>query len=137
MKQIGTFTPAAVLTRLKTLLAQDSNAPQVAQEVASDLKALRFETKLYVTSLDCMLHTTVPPYISARDASAAVSWTVSTVLGVVAAFNAYMGTGGAEDLQVYCCCKAFRMLQSISHLTSVYTTCVPLCSHTSCRYRRH
>jgi hypothetical protein len=107
MKQIGTFTPGAVLTRLNTLLAQDANAPQVTQEVASDLKALRFETKLYVTSSDCMLHTTVPPYISARDASAAVSWTVSTVLGVVAAFNAYMGTGGAEDLQVYCCCNAF------------------------------
>jgi hypothetical protein len=89
-----------VLTRLNTLLAQNSNSPQVAQEVASDLKALRFETKLSVTSSDCMLHITVPPYISTRNASGVVNWTVSTVRGIVAAFNAYMGTGGSEDLQV-------------------------------------
>lgn len=40
--------------------------PRIAQEVASGLKALRFESKLCVTSADCMQQVAVPPFLSLR-----------------------------------------------------------------------
>jgi hypothetical protein len=63
--------PALVWQLLEQRFASDQAPQQSAAKIASDLKALRFECKLNLTSTDCMRAVAVPAFAVLKDSAQA------------------------------------------------------------------
>ena len=113
--QIKELTPEQCLQRITDKLAADTNHQQPQQqqqqhminEMTTGLKTLRFESKLHVTSADCMRSVAVPPFMSMQNSpvggASMEGWTEASVKRVWEIFSGYITNASSQDLQVRGC----------------------------------
>lgn len=96
--QIKGLKHALVWQLIEQRFATDQAPQQSATKMASDLKALRFECKLNLTSTDCMRAVAVPAFAVLKDsAQAPISspWTEADVHRALQLHSGYMHSSAA------------------------------------------
>ncbi len=94
-----------VAQQLEAMFSQDRSPPKTATDIAAGIKSLRFESKLQVTSTNCMHTVSVPPFLhlqsnSAVSETAAVALEDAALHRAFAAFKTYIDDPSATEIQV-------------------------------------